>query len=227
MKKRLILLTILTFANATGPSSALIKLTPIATNSDTGAVLIRTYRNISPLGGDSLDNERYGWLVVSARETIWDERIALRGDEQDPKSQKRLDAYKEAKVNLAHPDKVLRSMMHKYHFTKNSKLTNKRFHSLELKPKQSCYRSKCIDSVLPLRTIEKHKSQKIVASTMGNFSFQGVVIVPSQMNRLEENKTANYGAVYTHFKNKKNVKEIGYEMIDIESVVLVDAKMFI
>ena len=79
--------------NAIGSSSA----RPIATNEASSTVLFQTYRNISPSGRT---DEAYGWLVVSAVYDIWDERIALKGDNRNPKNQEELEDYRKGKVNL-------------------------------------------------------------------------------------------------------------------------------
>jgi len=169
----------------------------------------------------------YGWLVVSALYNIWDERIALRGDANAPKNQERLESYQKGEVNLAHPDKVLKQMMGKYYFDKDSKLVSKKYSVLELKPKQSCYKGKCIDRVLTQKTIENHTSNTIFKTIRSDFSFQGVTLFKNALHH--EEKKSNYGGVFSNFENLWNGNidyELGYDMMNIDALVLFDSYIF-
>ena len=228
VKKVLIILLIVgnmvTLLNATGPSSVDIELTPIATDEDS-TVLFQTYRNISPNGGYGSENIVYGWLVVSAHHDIWDERVALRGDDTDPKNQEKLEAYRKGKVNLSHPDKGLKALMDKYYFRKDSKLVSEKYSVLELKPKQSCYKGKCIEKVLMQKTIENHTANTIFKTIRGDeFSFQGVTLLKNALH-YEEDKP-NYGGEFSNFENLWGEKDIGYDIMSIDALVLFDPYIF-
>ena len=222
----LIVVNIVTLLNATGPSSARIELTPIATNEASSTVLFQTYRYISPNGRT---DESYGWLVVSAVYNIWDERVALRGEDNDPKNQEKLEAYREGKVNLTHPDKVLKKIMKEYYFDKDSKLVSEKYSVLELKPKQSCYKGKCIDRVLTQKTIENHVSSNIVDSIRGDkFSFQGVVLLHNGIEYENEEGEGEviFGGEFSNFENLWGEHDIGYELMSIDALALFDPYIF-
>ena len=231
MKKLLIFLLLIEGLFATGPSMATIELTPIATNED-ATVLFQTYRNISPGGGYGAKNEAYGWLVVSAVYDIWDERITLKGDNNDPKSREKLEAYEKGKVNLAHPDKVLKNMMEKYYFDKDSKLVSEKYSVLELKPKQSCYKGKCIERVLTQKTIENHTSTNIVESIRGyKFFFKGVALFSNGIEYENEEGEGEvvYGGEFNNFENLWNGDknyDLGYELMSIDALTLFDPYIF-
>ena len=218
-----------TTLNATGPSNATITLTPIASNEASSTVLFQTYRNISSNGGYSDNNMAYGWLVVSAVYNIWDERVAIKGDDNDPKSREKLKAYEKRKVNLDHPDKVLKKIMEEYYFDKDSKLLSEKYSVLELKPKQSCYKGKCINRVLTQKTIENHISSNIINSIRGyTFSFKGIVLLHNTREYKNDDggEEVVYGGEFSNFQNLWGEHDIGYELMNIDALALFDPYVF-
>lgn len=133
-----VLLISFLFLNATGSSFAEIKLTPIATHEN-GEVLFQTYSNINGMGAHNNSYIKIGWLVVSSA-GVWDEEVALFGYEgENQKKWKQVDtqisAYREGKINLKSPGSVLKKLMLKYNFTKETPLIYEKNKILELKPK--------------------------------------------------------------------------------------------
>jgi len=227
MKKVLILFVVLlnSFLWATGPSYAQVTLTPIATNSN-GKVLFQTYHNFNKMGGSS-EKRKYGWLVVSAS-GVWEEKVAfvvnnLVGN-PNKKLEKRLGEYIAGKVNLSHPDKVLKNLMQKYDFNSDTPLINEKNRVLELKPKQSCYLGKCIDFSLTQKTIEGHKSTDIRNAIRSSFMYKGVALFQNTMHY--EESEPNDGATFEHLENYLGERDIGYDITNIDGIVLLDSYVF-
>lgn len=218
MKKISILLwSLASIAYATGPSYASIKLKPIATNPH-GEVLFQVSSDINPTGAYSIRYEKFGWLVVSSK-GVWDERAALMGkDDDNPKFLSKIKDYENGKINLQNPDMVLKVLMKKYGFKKHTPLINEKNKILELKPKQSCYLGKCVEHTLLQKTIEKYYCKNIKVSVRSTFSYKGVILVRNIDDDFE-NKIK--GGMF----NIKNFslypkKDIGYDLMDIDGIVL-------
>ena len=218
MKKILIisLLSLISIVYATGPSYASITLKPLATNSH-GEVLFGVSRDINPTGANSIKYEKFGWLVVSSS-GVWDEKVAFIGKDNNLKNLSQIEKYNKGKINLKNPDKVLKALMKKYGFTKQTPLINEKYKILELKSKQSCYMGKCINKVLQQKTIENYHCNKIEVPVRSSFSYKGVILVHN-INHFEEK--LNKGCIF----NIKNFtlypdRDIGYDIMEVDGIVL-------
>jgi len=150
---------------------------------------------------------------------------------------KRLNAYKENKINLSNPDKVLKNIMEKYNFNATTPLIYERHKTLELKLKQSCFVGKCIEKVLPQKTIEGYYSDNITARTNGYaydydgnitkkpFIYKGVALLHNYLTYADDVKT--YGGEF----NLTNFNFVGgassFDEMDIDALVIFDPYSFL
>ena len=216
MKKTLILWVLIlnNFLFATGPSYAIVALTPIATHEN-GNVLFQTYANLNKEGGSS-EKRKHGWLVVSAN-GVWDERVALVVNNlvgnPNEELEKRDIAYSSGKVNLLHPDEVLKSLMNKYGFKSGTPLISEKYKILELKKQQSCYVGRCVNKVLKQKSIEGYVCDNIFKTTRGDdFSYKGVVLMHNVTHWLDE--VEQYGGQFNFDDN------VTYDSEEIDGIVL-------
>ena len=208
--KTLLLIILSTILNATGDPYINIKLKPIATN-EYGAVLFQTYSDINTYGSYSCSYDKFGWLVVSADGT-WDERVAYETSEIfdndcNLRDKKKYDAYKTGKISLKNPDKILAKLQAKYYFNRSIAESNEKYKVLEIKPKQSCFSGKCIDKVLPQKSVEGFVSttlrpRKNAQSLRSSFYYKGVALMRTPLYVDEE--TVKYDKY-------KNDNPISYE----------------
>jgi len=235
MKKILLLLTLSTLLNATGSPYINIKLTPIATNYD-GQVLFQTYSDINTDGSYSCTHEKFGWLVVSAN-AIWDERVAYDTSEIfdencNHRDKKKYNAYKTGKITLKNPDKVLAKLEDKYYFNRSVSESNELFNVLELKPKQSCFLGKCIDTVFPQKSLEGLVSKELIygksRSLRSSFYYNGVALMRTPFYKDEEttvydeDEKDNPKSYEQKFNLPKLAKDRSYDAKFIDSIVFVE-----
>ena len=234
--KTLLLIILSTILNATGDPYINIKLKPIATN-EYGAVLFQTYSDINTYGSYSCSYDKFGWLVVSADGT-WDERVAYETSEIfdndcNLRDKKKYDAYKTGKISLKNPDKILAKLQAKYYFNRSIAKSNEKYKVLELKPKQSCFSGKCINKVLPQKSVEGFVStifspSKNAQSLRSSFYHKGVALMRTPMYVNEETvkydkqKNDNPKSYEQNFNLPKLVKGRSYGATFIDSVVFVE-----
>jgi len=180
---------------ATGSPYANVKLKPIATNH-AGQVLFQTFSDVNKEGSYSCTYDKFGWLVVSAY-GLWDERVAYSTAEIFDKEScakkdiVKYEAYKTGKINLKNPDKALKDILRKYYFNRTIKESNERFKVLELKPKQSCFLGKCIEKLLPQKSLDglvatSLRTYKNSKNLRSSFYYQGVALVTTPFYVEEE-----------------------------------------
>ena len=234
--KKLLLLLITTLLNATGDPYINIKLKPIATNYS-GAVLFQTYSDINTYGSYSCSYDKFAWLVVSA-DGIWDERVAYETSEIfdndcNLRDKKKYDAYKTGKISLKNPDKILAKLQAKYYFNCSIAESNEKYKVLEIKPKQSCFSGKCIDKVLPQKSVEGFVSttlrpRKNAQSLRSSFYYKGVALMRTPMYVNEETikydkyKNDNPISYQQNFNLPKLAKGRRYSATFIDSIVFVE-----
>lgn len=232
----LVLLCGIGFLKATGPSYAEIILTPIATHKN-GEVLFQTYQDINGMGAHHNGNVKIGWLVVSAA-GVWDEHIALKGYAGDDfKEWDRVDAliakYREKKFNLKNPDKVLKALMKKYGFTKDTPLMVDRDTNFEIRSHGICYAGVCEKRRIKQKTLQGYVSEKMFQKTNGHklnyeneimrepFVYKGVFLVHNRHHF--DSGIQNYGAFF-NIKNKHYQQAVEFDEmfdeIEIDGIVL-------
>ena len=233
----LLLLNINLFA--TGSPYANIKLKPIATNYG-GQVLFQTFSDVNREGSYSCTSDKFGWLVVSA-DGLWDERVAYGNAEIFDKSscefrdKEKYEAYKNGKINLKNPDAVLKKMLEEYQFNRTIEESNERFKVLELKPKQSCLGGKCIEQVLPQKSIGGLLSTALVPSKdakslRSSFYYEGVALFRTP-NYVDEETTLyskgdNKNGYESLFNLPKQPRGREFYEVYIDTVVFVDPFRF-
>jgi len=232
---KILLLLLSTLLNATGSPYINIKLTPIATNYD-GQVLFQTYSDINTDGSYSCTHEKFGWLVVSAN-GIWDERVAYDTSEIfdencNHRNEKKYNAYKTGKITLKNPDRVLAKLEDKYYFDRSASESNELFNVLELKPKQSCFLGKCIDTVLPQKSLEGFVSKELIYGKSRNlrssFYYNGVALIRTPFYKDEEttvydeHERDNPKSYEQKFNLPKLAKGRSYDAKFIDSIVFVE-----
>lgn len=236
MKKLIIFIALVNnLLFATGPSYAIVNLTPIATHEN-GEVLFRTYRNINGMGGYGYEGVQLGWLVVSSA-GVWDEQSSFIGHKSKLSDiLKELEDYDKGKINWLKPDRVLKVFMKKYGFNKDTPLISEKFKRLELKNKQSCYMGKCIDRALLQRSVEGFTSSEILKSIKGHdYDTEGKIIKEPFLYKGVALFHNNFGDDAEEFGAKfKNLPpnyympgfDIGYELVDIDALVVFDPDTF-
>jgi len=234
MSKIFSIILLSTVLNATGTPYINIKLNPIATNYE-GVVLFQTYSDINTNGSYSCTHEKFGWLVVSAH-GIWDERVSYDSSEIfdnacNYKDKKKYDAYKKGTISLKNPDQVLKKILHKYYFNRSIAESNERLKVLELKPKQSCFQGKCIDEVLPQKSIDGFLPTKLSIGKAQNLRsslyYKGVTLMRTPLYENEESilydkhQNDNPRSYKQQFNLPMLPKGSSYEKTFIDSIVLV------
>ena len=237
MKTKPLLLIILSiFLNATGDPYINVKLKPMATN-EYGAVLFQTYSDINTYGSYSCSYDKFGWLVVSADGT-WDERVAydtsdIFDNDCNFRDKKKYNAYKTGKITLKNPDKVLAKLKEEYYFNSIIAESNDKYKVLELKPKQSCFLGRCIEKVLPQKSIEGFVSTTLTPSKnaqnlRSSFYYKGVALMRTPFYAEEETikydkqKNDNSESYEQNFNVPKLAKGRRYGATFIDSVVFVE-----
>jgi hypothetical protein len=222
MKYILTYFTFITLLFATGDPAVNIKLTPMAVNMHK-QILFATQSSINRTGSYSCSQEKYGWLVVSAS-GLWDEQevFVAQDDKCIDTNETKRHAYKTHKIGLQNPDSVLKELMHKYRFHKDSTL-KKRTMAMEIKAHQTCFDGECIEKSLQQKTLYGYTSLKIQNAIYSDFYYEGVAIFhnvvedfrPDDVERKAMSKGAKFNIPF-HNPFYKN----GYPISRIDGVVL-------
>jgi len=213
---------------ATGDPAVNIKLTPIAVNEHKH-ILFATQSSINHTGSYSCSQNKYGWLVVHAN-GLWDEQEAFVAQDDnciDINETKRY-AYNRHIIGLKNPDTILKKLMIKYGFTKDSRL-KKRTMAMEIKAHQTCFDGVCIEKTLQQKTLHGYTSLEIDKSIYSDFYYGGVGLFhnivedfsPEDVNREPMSRGAKFNIPLDSKFYKK-----GYPISHVDGLVLFEQNKF-
>ena len=138
------------------------------------------------------------------------------------------NAYNRHKIGLKNPDSILKKLMNKYGFTKDSRL-KKRTMAMEIKAHQTCFDGVCIEQTLQQKTLYGYTSLEIDKSIYSDFYYGGVGLFhnivedfsPEGVNR----KPMNIGAKF-NIPLESTFYKTGYPISHVDGLVLFDVNRF-
>jgi hypothetical protein len=214
--------------SVTGPSSAEIKIVPIAFNN--GAVLFKTYRYINRSGAHRFMRTEFGWLVVSA-DGIWEEvpHIILDPDKKNSQEHILLERFSRYQnefdkgFNWSSPPKSVRPLLEKYGFTSSQRIgRNEGKGMITWTPKRVCKIGKCERGAIVQRSLHKLRNVRGKGKSIKcSFYYAGVALFKNYQRFSESGPEIEERGAYFFIRSDYRPEVVNIEMFEIDAISII------
>jgi hypothetical protein len=210
--------------SVTGPSSAEIKIVPIAFNN--GAVLFKTYHYINRNGAHSFVRTEFGWLVVSA-DGIWEEvpHIILDPEKKTSREEylwKQLSRYQDEfdrDFNWSSPPYSVRRLLKKYGFTGSQRISrNKGKGMIIWTPTRVCKMDKCTRGAIVQRSLHRLRNVRGKGYAVRcSFYYAGVALFKNH-DGYEDKKPEG---AYFFIRSAYRPEVVDVDVFDVDAISII------